>query len=462
MSFKGILRTAGAVILLLAVLVLPAGKAVGQTGPRKHVVEAIDNFFSISLKYNVSIEDLKKANPGITSPKPGDVLIIPDKGQYIENKPATTAKPGKAHHETFHVALMVPFYLEQLEDTNWRHKLESSKIGELAPFRFVQFYQGFMMAADSLRQRGLNVEIHVYDVDQQTSKAEKVLKKPEMKEMDLIIGPFLKNTFPIVADFARENNIWIINPFSPRNDILLDNPNVFKLLPSVESQPALVARLVKRDFSDYNIILYIPNKIQDAELIGQYRQAIEQNDLTENHTVTVIDYATDSIRGFQRYASRTQSNLIIVFSQNEVLPAALLNRLNAMKSDYQITVIGLPEWDKFGNIESGFLMSLNANILVSSYVDYRSDAVRGFVNAYRAKYFDEPMTYAFSGFDAGYFFLGSLLEFGRDFADHLEEIDIPLIQNQFHFERTGNGGYDNLNWNILYYYDYSLYRKYSY
>lgn len=453
----------GLLALVVVLFLVSSGRfAFGQVEPKTHVVGAIDNFFSISIKYNVSVEDLKKANPGITSPKPGDVLIIPtpnvattpEKHIYKPNIPAGG--------DPFRIALMVPFYLEQLGDTSWRQKLETSNIPDIAPFRFVQFYHGFLMAADSLAKKGLNAEIYVYDVDQQVSKARHAIADPELKEMDLIVGPLLKGAFEEVAAFANEHHIPIVNPLSTRNDILVNNPYVFKLSPSLESQPKLVADLIRRDFINHNIIFYIPNRIQNTELIGRYTETIEESIGNEKKGITVIDYATDSIRGFQSHASTSRPNLVVIFSENEVLPAALLNKLNAMKSDYEMTVIGLPEWDKFTTIELGYMMPLNAHVLMANYVDYRSDAIKGFVNAYRVKYYDEPLTYAFSGFDAGYYFMGALMEFGKDFVNHTDEIRIPVIQNQFHFKRAGNDGFDNLNWNILYYYDFSLFRKYSY
>ncbi|MCU0370900.1 MAG: hypothetical protein MUC31_05750, partial [Bacteroidales bacterium] len=138
----------------------------------------------------------------------------------------------------------------------------------------------------------------------------------------------------------------------------------------------------------------------------------------------------------------------------EVLPAALLGRLSELKDEYRISVIGLPEWDKFANLESVYLLSLGAHIFMSSYIDGHSDHVKGFYQTYRKKYLDEPLTYALNGFDAGYFFLGALMNFGKDFPKCLDEQKTPLIQNQYRFEQKENGGYDNTYWNILKYEDY--------
>jgi len=459
MPLKSLIFKLTAIILLVCFQALNH-QALAQDEVRKHVVGSLDNYYSLSLKYDVSIEELKLANPGIANPKPGDVLVIPAKGSIKTDRfEGDCAKSGKSRHEVYQVALMIPFYLEQVADTLWKYNLDPSKINDLMPFRFVQFYHGFMLAADSLRQKGLQVKIFVYDVDNQASKVDEVLQKPEMKKMDLIVGPFFKNSFATAAEFARLNKIPIINPLSSRSDILEDNPFVFKLLPSLESQPDIVAELVRRDYNDHKVLLYVANQFQNTEMIGRFKEAIERNDPTGKQKVTLVDYAADSTLGFKRNASLTKPNLVIIYAENEVLPAVLLSKLAALKEDYQITVIGLPEWEKFTNIESLYLIVLNANIFMASYTDTGSEEVKGFIQAYRAKYFDEPQYYAFSGFDAGYFFLNALFNYGRDFEKCLDEIRPHLTQNQFHFEKKSNGGYDNLNWNVLQYLDYYLLKK---
>ena len=194
-------------------------------------------------------------------------------------------------------------------------------------------------------------------------------------------------------------------------------------------------------------------------MINHFRQVLGGDVIAQRHKVSFVDYATDSIQGFYDHASMVEPNLVIVYAENEALPAALLSKLSALKKDYPITLIGLPEWEKFGNIESKYLMEMDAHIFASSYIDYDSEKVTSFIQSYRSRYFDEPLNYAFSGFDAGYFFMGALLYYGNEFEKCLNETKISLIQNQFHFLHTENGGYDNINWNILEYCNYSLLRK---
>ncbi len=76
----------------------------------------------------------------------------------------------------------------------------------------------------------VNVKVYVYDVDNQVSKTIKVLQKPELTKMDLIIGPFYKRNFKLVSHFAKMFDIKIVNPLSRRNEILTHD-NLIKVKP---------------------------------------------------------------------------------------------------------------------------------------------------------------------------------------------------------------------------------------
>jgi hypothetical protein len=304
--------------------------------------------------------------------------------------------------------------------------------------------------------QGMNLRIMVYDVDQQSYKTRQALSDPEFKRSDLIIGPFLKNSFAEVASYAQENQIPIVNPLTQRRDILEGNPWVFKITPSVESQVATIGKLVKRDFSDNNVILYTASRYQDADLTEQIRETVQSALIADSPPVKTVDYASDSIRGFLQYASRTSQNLIIIYSEGEAFPMALLSKLNAVKADYPVTVVGMPEWDKFSILESSYLLNLNTHIFMGSHINYDSENVKDLVRRYRGDYFDEPLTYAFSGFSTGYYFLQALYSYGKNFPECLDDLKISLPGNQFQFVKQENGGYDNVFWNIMQYYDYRL------
>ena len=90
------------------------------------------------------------------------------------------------------------------------------------------FYQGFLLAADSLSNAGLNIEIFVYDTRKDTAAIGKIFEQPEFNDMDLVVGPISRNTIDYTAKLCGQRQIRIVLPFNSDSDVLYQNPYVYK------------------------------------------------------------------------------------------------------------------------------------------------------------------------------------------------------------------------------------------
>ena len=55
--------------------------------------------------------------------------------------------------------------------------------------RMVEYYEGFLMAVDSLKRTGTSIDLYVYDCGKDVSTLNSILAKNEMKSMNVIFGP---------------------------------------------------------------------------------------------------------------------------------------------------------------------------------------------------------------------------------------------------------------------------------
>ena len=106
--------------------------------------------------------------------------------------------------DTFQIAVIYPFNISQLED------LETKIRNQFV----LDHYMGLKLACDTLSKQGVQMKLHVYDTKNDTDVVKKVLKNPELKSMDLIIGSVYRKNMPFVSKFATENKIMCINPLS--------------------------------------------------------------------------------------------------------------------------------------------------------------------------------------------------------------------------------------------------------
>ncbi|MGN0032256.1 MAG: hypothetical protein ACI358_00500 [Candidatus Limimorpha sp.] len=402
----------------------------------------------------------------------------------------------------YKVALMVPLYLEQVTGEFFLSE-PSNKTLNTKPFSFLHFYEGFMIAVDSVvNSRGMNIELKVYDVDNSIAKAEEAIKDPWLEDVDLIVGPFYFKPFEVVRYFADERDVMIINPITPRSNIVEESPNVVKIKPSLASQMVFLDSLIRRDYHSNNVFVVAKDAVTDAEAISEINNVVRRNIdeysyvgnrhivdvikknhrrwkylkiefqesdfLTDNisldvnvlkrdlddsvafrNNVVTIDYSRDSLKFVKNYASALRNNLFIVYGTDKVFANEIVNKVTKLTENYQITVIMLPEWSKYDGLFNENLMKMHAIYFDDEFVDYNNIRVGSFLCKFRDRFLSEPTEYAFLGFDIGWYFLNALHHYGEDMKMCIPYYHIPLLQTEFKFKRESeNSGLENTFWNV--------------
>ena len=404
--------------------------------------------------------------------------------------------------DTCHVALMVPLYLEQVDQEFWDAE-PSNKTLSTKPFSFLHFYEGFMIAADSITSSlNMQLELKVYDVDNTVSKADSAILDPWLATADLIVGPFYLKPFNVVKQFAYENNIPIVNPITQHSDIVDNQPNVIKVKPSMLSQLKPLDSLIHQRYHNNNVFIIRKDRYSDTAYINKITEIAECNidsctyidnqyivdvikkhhkrwkylnidfEESEYHTDNVVlardslirclddstlflnsvvnvNYYRDSLHTIEEYASTMRNNLIIVYGSDKVFATEIVNKVTKLIEYYPITVIMLPEWSKFEGLFNENLMKMHAIYFDDKFIYYQDVKVQSFICKFRNKFETEPIDYAYQGFDIGWYFLNALRLYGDYMIDYLPYFDIPLLQTRFNFQRNDDfSGYENTFWNI--------------
>ncbi len=437
----------------------------------------------LAKNYNLSVDEIKAVNPYISKDlKSGQMVRIPvmimdtenelsdkllpsiaevDENEETDMVAPVEVKCEKDHRdEIFKIALMIPFYFDHADSLTENNLMPEGT--PMAPknsksFTFIQFYEGFLMAVDSLRRVGLNCELYVFNVEDDIFEVKKILNNPDLKFMDLIVGPVFAKTFSIVAAFAKQHEINIVNPFSVRNEITFDNPFVFKLKSSLGQQYETLANFLNYRYSTAEIYLVRQNQYRDENEISQLKMVLDDRLIKNSlEPYCEINYGNDSLASFLQRASSMKPSVIIIYSENKAFILDMLRKLNEIRDKFQITVVGLPNWKKMEDIEIEYLINLQTHLLVTDFINYNSLEVKRFVGNFRQKYDTEPMTYAFDGYDAASFFLNALMKYGRDFGECVENFAFDGLQSGYSFEKTGNNGFTNKMWKVLKVSDYQF------
>lgn len=353
------------------------------------------------------------------------------------------------------VALMVPFYLEEQDTTG----ASESVGGNLNSFSFIHFYEGCLIAIDSLEKSGVKAKVHVFDVTDDESNTRRLLKNPELKKMDLIVGPFLGKSFNMVTEFAKSNSIPIVNPLSFREEVIKDHPNVFKVKPGQSSQFPQLVEFIDRTYPESLIFVLRENKNRDIQAFEELHvNLITGLKEVPSDNIRFINNGKDSLRFLPDMYSGTKTNLVIVYTENKAFALDCIRKLSENKGNKDVRVIGMPRWDRFQFTEIDYLVDLKVHYFSPSFIDYTDKNTNRFIKSFKNKFGAEPEQYAYEGFDILWFFMSALSKYGDQCDQCISVHKVDLLQNQFRLKKTGNDGWENQYWNFIKYADFRLIR----
>ncbi|HQR94516.1 MAG TPA: hypothetical protein PLZ97_14290, partial [Sediminibacterium sp.] len=112
----------------------------------------------------------------------------------------------RAQEAPIKIVVFAPLYVDSAFSGN-NFKLGNTNLPKyLLPG--LEFYNGVMMAIDSLNAEGVNAEVLIYDSKKSEKAIQEILANPELEGVSLIIASFNnRNEIKPLADFALNKKI---------------------------------------------------------------------------------------------------------------------------------------------------------------------------------------------------------------------------------------------------------------
>jgi len=419
-----------------------------------HKIKRKETVYSISRMYGITEEELIAANPEIKGKKlkKGKFLCIPytkqqNKKDQVTPKPEATVAPTDTElfdknkkesrkFSTIKAAVVLPFNVDGTGNPDEQ-------------LRMVEYYEGFLMAVDSLKEKGVSIDLYTYDSGKTTASVSKALNKPEMKSMDIIFGPAHADQVKPMADFAKKNNVRLVVPFTSKGDDVFDNPSVYQINTPQSYLYSEVYEHYLRKFPNANVIFL------DAETGHNDKEDFIKGlkEELKNKQITFKELKGESINpeGMKLAVDSLRENVIIPTSGKNVALIKILPQMIVTAREhpnYDMKLFGYPEWQTYTHDHLSSFFELDTYFYSSFYTNNLFPAAIQFTQSYR-RWFSKDMAntyprYGMLGFDTAFFFLQGLHKYGSNFEDNMNNMMVTPIQTGFKFDRVNNwGGFIN-------------------
>lgn len=486
-----------------------------QQGDKKYKIHTIakgETLYSLSLKYNVAAEHIIKANPNLSTVtfREGREIKIPINEPKIPIRQdkrifyAYTVKTGDTEYSLCHRFKISPEKLADINpnlknglkagmilhipEENFANRTDGSgmalilneeetekllkpdesiqnkdfiKAALFLPFstsksdRFVEYYEGMLLAIHKLQEQGIFIDLHVFD-STESSDVNNILQKNDLENIDLIIGGVNKEHIHSIAEFADKHQINYVIPFSSNNEEVFTKSKVFQVNTPHSFIYGRAADAFMHIHKNDNIIIINTAKADKDSFIKELSQKLDSNHVK----YTIVNYSDNLNTEILDYLKLEQRNVIVPNSGDMESLQNILTHIRPLtvgeEIQYNISFFGYPEWQTYKPIIMSDLLRLDTHIYSNFFVDNVQKNAMAFYRNYQLWFGRRPMNtypkYGMLGYDTALFFFNAMNLFGRNFEKNMKQIKQENLQTHFIFNRPNdNGGFVNVNLFIINY-----------
>ena len=409
----------------------------------EYVVKPKQTIATIANNYGISEQELISLNPELKRGiKLGMILRVP-KGQRKEPVKKEQGNLLKTINTNARkqLALLLPFNISKLENdtiNSTQARLKKDKFLNLT----LDFYSGALMAIDSAKVLGMNIDIKILD-SQETKNSSNVaalVQQNNLQSMDAIIGPFYQSNVEKLAELVEPMKTPVVSPLS--KDVGKKYSNLYQSMPSTELLRSSIFDFMKA--KNGNIIAVVDTKKGSVkQYIQSFQPEVKIVGLSEKGT-----FVADSLRAtFQK----DKLNYVVLASESTGMILATTSAMLNAQKEYQVQLVILEQNDTFDFEEISLTRLTKLKLLYPSLSrPNETDEANQFDAKYKKINKIIPNQYAIRGFDVTF---DTLLRLSQDqtFEETIQVSPSEQIENKFDYVQNTTYGYSNNGIYILYY-----------
>ena len=472
--------------------------AITIADENSYTVQAKDNYYKLSRKFNLNQKELFALNPGLEEKglQPGDIITVKGvaSSEPVKSQPTSTTVSQTTATSTYSTTSVGDDYVTytvQEGDTVFGllnrfgitldgllslnpnlsqglkagmvlkiKKLDSAyvkKSGDalnvvlMLPFGFdsgdskyrnlsLDFLAGAKLAIERNAKKGQSLDIKVIDAGNEKS-FKNSLTQINKDNTDLIIGPFFKSSVLEVLDYVKESKIPVVAPFANSDDLLI-HQNLIIIETSDYIYADRIVKEVKDAFSDQKIYIVADADQSKAKYI---KSNLEKELRSPN--IIIVKSPSDIQIDPNMMTGKAVPVIAILVNNSDEMGDAFANKLIASAKE----VSGIKAFSMYYSpiFEKRLdeLLPTNLVYLMDRKIDTDGSFEKEILEAYKKKYCKVPSKYAVIGFDVVNDMLSRENKKGEIFKG-MNKVQTQLA-TKFDFEKSKAGAYVNKGYRVV-------------
>lgn len=338
--------------------------------------------------------------------------------------------PKSEMKDRYRIDVLAPLYLTELVQDG---KVRSGRLPDkvLNPLKF---YEGMLIAADTLKKLGYKLDLYVYDVSDELESPATLANTDAFAGSDMILGLLSSSDFPLVATYARNHHINFVSALSPSSQGITDNPYFTLLQPTLETHCTAIEENIYKKYGNISPVMMYRTKVQvDSNAYGYF---------TSNNAIEYRTMSCDVMPTQEQILpmlNKVGKNVIVLPILSDKYAETILTNLYKWFPEYDFEVWGMPSWDNMASLRKSDAYP-NVVVYFTSpfYFDATTASGMAVANAYKRKFGGKVDNMVFRGYETMFWYAYLLKKYGNIYNVQLWDnggapftrFDIKLVKNK--------------------------------
>lgn len=350
-----------------------------------------------SDKDDLELSDRLSNRYGITPAPITKAPVVRPAEVNVPASPAATVRTDRTRAKGYiNVGVLFPFRVNRFSTT------ERARTNQYV----YDLYEGMKLAKAKLMSEGITVNLFAYDIDNDADQTLEVLNNSSFAQNDLLIGPLYTEPNRLVAAFATQNDIPLVNPIATTHELIANQPNAYLAQPSTLQQASETALFARELTANRKAAIYFGASRKDSLLAASYQAAVKAQGFQVIDFRRLSGKSTTMATAMRLTEENNPGHIFLASSNNDDGPS-LLEALSKRGVSSPL-IATYPAFDYFRNSLSTFTRR-ELYLVAPEFMDMERGSTEQFQEAYLSKRNIIPSTFSAQGYDM-------LLFFGRQLA----------------------------------------------